>query len=142
MGRPHGEANSRFGLAINIEFVRAEPAAVRQVIAFGLIGAVQREAAVAFDRRRVMHLGEDTPRVGVLWCIDIHPPSEGLTDLAVVEVDGRPEGGATVFGGKLGHWQRGPLVGPATLAAPASRQAGTDEESSPEPREILEIHRY
>ena len=135
---PDRKADCRFGLTGDEQLVRAQPAAVGQVIALGLIGGAQRENAVALGDGGIANFGRDAPRIGSLRGIDIHAPAEGLTDLAVVEIDRGPKGGAAVLGGERFHRHGGPLLGPQTHGVPVARQAGADRKGLPQPCQILE----
>ncbi len=138
--RPHRKADGRRGLTGDEQLVRAEQAAMGQVIAFGLAGGAQGETAVALGRIGVADFGGDGPGVGALRRVRRHAPAEVLTDLTVVELDRGPERGAAVLGGERLHRRRAPRLRARALGVPVARQAGVAQQRLPQSSQILEPH--
>ena len=143
VGRPHGKADRRRLLhAVRVKLVGAEPPAVGEVVADGLVGAAEREAAVAIGGGRVADLGRDAPDVRVLGRRHRDAPAEGLANLAVVELHCRAKGGTPVVRRECLHLRGRPLVGAHALPVPASRQPGTEKDGTAQACPVFEIHGY
>ena len=139
VGRPHGEAHRGRGRARHEQLVGAEPPAVGEVIALGLVGTREREDAVAVGRGGVVHLGGDAGHARLCRRVDDHAPAEGAADLAVVEHRGGAEGRAAIVGRKCLHRRGRPLLTRLAVAVPTAGEPRIAQIDMAKAGAILEV---